>query len=150
VLRLETQLDFLKKYNYDLVGSWAFHKKGILFTDLNIGEKIKENNQFVHGTILFKKNILEKTGFYNEYFKLSCDYELLLRIYLAGYKMGNVQEPLYFLREVPSRVSNEKLYKQALYRTMAKMINLPNESGKKLFIDLLKYYLFRRKEKIFK
>lgn len=52
---------------------------------------------FLHPTLIFRREVLEATGGYCEEPRcLGCeDYDLLLRLYEAGYRGENMQEPLF-------------------------------------------------------
>ena len=55
---------------------------------------------FVHASLLFRREALEAVGSYREaaWVKRSEDYDLLLRLYAAGYRGANLPEALYHIR----------------------------------------------------
>jgi len=65
-------------------------------------------NYFIHPTLMFKRSIFEKVGFYDEDFYRAQDYELMLRI-TSQYKVGNLPETLMdYLYDTDSISSNPK------------------------------------------
>ncbi|MBT3539013.1 glycosyltransferase family 2 protein [Candidatus Parcubacteria bacterium] len=60
---------------------------------VDIKKKLLFNNQFVHSSLFIRKNVLDKEGFYNESFKASQDYELILRI-ASKYRVENISKHL--------------------------------------------------------
>ena len=102
--RLQKQLNYLEE-NQDIsfVGCAAdLYRNGVC-----IGEKrfpafptVKDfyfSQPYLHPTLMFKRDILEQVNGYSE--KMSCrlceDYDLLLRLYHAGYKGANMNEILF-------------------------------------------------------
>jgi len=145
--RLSLQLDYMNEEGLDFVGCNVTIGKRSIRTASVVGDELLRGNMFAHGTILFKKKIIQQVGNYNPYFRNSQDYELFLRIYKAGYKMGNMPNFLYHMDD-SNCVSNKRMYKQALYRTFAKLINIDDISGLELVSDLGTYLLFRLKEMV--
>jgi glycosyltransferase EpsE len=107
--RIAKQVDFLVKYQeYDFVGT-----KGIFFKDelVNIlgcywycmnpqKDNFLMTLPFVHASIMFRREVMMHMGGYStnrNYFR-SEDYELLMRLYQAGYSGANINEPLYYIR----------------------------------------------------
>ncbi len=99
--KLQKQLDFLEKNpDYVLIGSdikivderGNFIKNTNFETeDINIRNKILISNQIPHSTVVYKKDLAEKIGGYDE--KLSCveDFDLFLRLGILG-KYKNLKE----------------------------------------------------------
>ena len=58
-----------------------------------IKSKLLFNNQFIHSSLFFKKEMVEREGLYNEYFQTSQDYELILRL-ACKYPVANLSERL--------------------------------------------------------
>jgi glycosyltransferase involved in cell wall biosynthesis len=102
--RLEKEKKFLDENpDYALVGTCYFiidqsdrilDKAGIHFTNEDIQKIMLIGNCFGHGTTMFRRDCIEKVGFYNEEFKYSGDYDLWLRI-SERYKVCNLNEFLY-------------------------------------------------------
>lgn len=118
--RLDTQLQILKE-NTDIsfVGT-----RGLYF-----GEKIRGHKEywycekpaerdflftlpFVHASILFRKEVLLKSGGYSvsRSVRRSEDYDLLMRLYALGYKGYNLAAPLYFIR------ADDNMFRRRKYR----------------------------------
>lgn len=56
--------------------------------------KLKKKNQFTHGSVMYKNEIISQLGGYNELFKYSQDYELWLRI-TKYHNVRNLTQLLY-------------------------------------------------------
>lgn len=102
--RLERQAVFLKRHPqidfvgtstilYNSTGDWGRRilpayprKEDFLFT-----------NPFVHGSLMFRKRAFETAGMYRSarLTRRAEDYELLMRMYAAGLRGANLQQPLY-------------------------------------------------------
>jgi len=99
--KLERQICFLEKNcNYVLVGDGVIKidKKGeeidrYLFPekDKDIRKSILLGNLFVHSTVVFRRNIFEKVGGYDEYFDFFADWDLWLKLGKLG-KFYNFQK----------------------------------------------------------
>ena len=119
--RLEKQLEFLKSNpEYAFVGA-----KGKYFGQVNknaleyyfykefpLKEDFLFTLPFVHGSIMFRKCILDKFNCYREGCEVirSEDYDLLMRLYSVGYYGANLNEILYFIR------IDENTFKRRKYR----------------------------------
>lgn len=98
--KLEKQISFLEtNKEYVLVGTGAIaidERKKELFRysqpkhDKKIRSLMLINNPFIHGTVVFRKSILEKTGYYDENIKDAEDWDLWFRIGIKG-KLYNMQ-----------------------------------------------------------
>ncbi|OGH91727.1 MAG: hypothetical protein A2479_04610 [Candidatus Magasanikbacteria bacterium RIFOXYC2_FULL_39_8] len=101
--RLKRQYDFMESHrDVALCGSFAYYisedgqevgKKKLPANYKNIKEKLLFNNQLVHSSFFIRKSILDTGGFYNEHFKTSQDYELVLRL-ASKYRVENIPEYL--------------------------------------------------------
>lgn len=99
--RIEKQVDFLMKNEYDILGSSAYlidefdnvigEKKALS------SEKVNANYLFtcpiIHPSVLMKKSSILKIRGYNSGFN-SEDYDLWIRAIKSGLKIGNTQEKL--------------------------------------------------------
>lgn len=65
------------------------------------GKDLLYRSQFCHAGCMMRADVLRQLGGYSE--KKSCnrveDYDLWVRMYAAGYKGFNIQEPLYSMRD---------------------------------------------------
>jgi glycosyltransferase involved in cell wall biosynthesis len=86
--RIKHQLDFIKKNpKIDVLGSDAViaysdretKYSNVEKNNISIKKKIFYLNPFFHSSVIFKKSIFNKIGFYNSYFKKCQDYDLWLR-----------------------------------------------------------------------
>jgi glycosyltransferase involved in cell wall biosynthesis len=107
--RFEIQLNYLLKYNYDLVGS------NLLYVDLDgkplLSKKYPEYNKEInfympinlsvaHASVLIRKEKLKRIGGYSEKVNFAEDMEMFLRLSQSGATFYNVQENLYYYRLV--------------------------------------------------
>jgi glycosyltransferase involved in cell wall biosynthesis len=77
-----------------------------------------KGNQFNHGSTIFKKEIIDKVGGYNELIRYSQDYELWLRI-AKQYKVRNLTQVLYKLRLHDENVGLTNTEESTLYGFLA-------------------------------
>jgi glycosyltransferase involved in cell wall biosynthesis len=106
--RLKKQLDFIERHpEYSIVGSFIY-----LFNESGVwGQRsIKEfpekgdflwGSQFFHPTVMMRKSDVLKVGGYRQAkeTRRAEDYDLFVRMYAAGMRGYNLQEPLYYYRE---------------------------------------------------
>jgi glycosyltransferase involved in cell wall biosynthesis len=97
--RFEEQIEYMKKNNLDLCGSWieTFNEKNIL----NIWECPETHRDiefrsffmcsFAHPSVMIKKIVFDKLKYENE---TAEDYRLWCDILANGYKVGNIQKVL--------------------------------------------------------
>lgn len=113
--RFEKQVDFLvKNSDTGLVGTWAeiipakndvrrFHKHPAEDTQLKID--LFFNNPFVHSSVMMRRDILKRVGYYNvAKDSLIQDYDLWARFSRVT-KIANLPEVLVCYREVSSGIS---------------------------------------------
>jgi len=116
--RLENQIKYVRKFNYDACFTRAKTIKGnriIPKYSFYLPNKIvvKYKNPFIHGTLLIKKNILNKVGNYNENFYFSQDYYLFKKLIENNVKIKYIKKPLYFLNtenNISSNFSEQQKY----------------------------------------
>lgn len=122
--RLEKQVAFLEaRPECGLVGSWSYvidaenkiMDKQMFFTGHNdIATMLLTENQFVHSSVMFKKDCIDKLGGYNEELKYAQDYDLWLRI-AEYYKVANISEFLQYWRYEKHGISFDKREEQKRY-----------------------------------
>ncbi len=110
--RFEEQVKFMRDTKTSLVGSWAIiishngNKIGTIeppSSTSEIRKKIMFHNPFIHSSVLMKKNMIEKIGYYkSEFYPGAEDYELYLRAISNDYKIANVPKHLIYSRETKS------------------------------------------------
>jgi FkbM family methyltransferase len=113
--RLQTQLNYLDQHSevalvgtsYDVVDAKLRHRE--TFSALTNPEDVKNDffvrNPFGHGTVMFRKEIINKVGSYDAERGKIEDYEFWWRISQA-YTVANVAESLYLWRIVSSGISH--------------------------------------------
>ena len=77
-----------------------------------------EENHFNHGSTMFKKEVIDKLGGYNELIKYSQDYELWLRI-AEYYEVRNLIQILYKLRSHDKNIGFTNREESTLYHLLA-------------------------------
>jgi glycosyltransferase involved in cell wall biosynthesis len=123
--RFEEQIKYLKKHpEVVLLGTIAYliDKNGKI-----IGKKVAlakpslkdlfKVNQFNHGSVMFKKEIVNQLGGYNELIRYSQDYELWLRI-AKLYDVRNLTQLLYKLRSHDSNIRLANLEESTLHHLL--------------------------------
>lgn len=159
--RLKEQLQYLQEHpEIALLGTGAYiieESGNILRRGVPLAEPSKENlvkdNPFVHGSVMFRKKIIEEVGAYNEFYRYSQDYELWLRI-AVHHKAANLTHPLYKARRHSKSVQAKKRKDGALYHLLA--LKLSNGSLDKKVVEIVRdkgisnlYPYLNSKEKIY-
>lgn len=144
--RLEMQLQFLE-FNPEVsaVGTNAelIDQCGTLVGRTQINREMNgicKRNILIHGSMMFRKEALDRIGGYNEKMKLSQDYELYLRmIRIHSMRLGLVERELYSLRQHSRSLSSTKRFRQLYFSVLAKSLTMPGEVNpwhRKLFFAL--------------
>jgi len=107
VKRLEVQLDFMDcNINCGMVGSWVstidvngleIKKIRLYSKNDDLKKRLSQGNQFVHGSVFFRKDVYLLAGGYDSDFRFSQDYDLWLRMAKVS-GCANVSKYLYKLR----------------------------------------------------
>lgn len=109
-----------KKPEIVLVGSWArrinTNNKVVAYvkyplTDTEIRNYLMIENCFVHSSVLFRKNIVDKVGAYDSQFDSAEDYGLWVKIGTSG-KLMNIPEYLVDYRVNPNGISHTRYLTQ--------------------------------------
>ena len=126
--RLEKEVNFLNQNrNIGLVGTYSLrinekgnvlHVARPLNDDRELKEKLLIGNQFGHGSVMFRRECIEKVGSYREEFKSSQDYDLWLRI-ADFFDVANIPELLYKWRLNVNSISVVRKDQQDKYATVA-------------------------------
>lgn len=123
--RFAKQIDLMEKnLKMALIGCLGFvinergeiiGEKKLVLCYLEIKKQLLFNNQFIHSSLMLRKTILDKEGFYNEKFKKAQDYELVLRL-AAKYSVANLPEKLLKWRLLSNSLSwkNKEQQKYAI------------------------------------
>ncbi len=140
--RLEMQIEFLeKKENIALLGTKGFiidEKDQILgYWDpvtepVQLKKKIFRGNQFLHTSVVFRKEVVIGLGSYDEHFRYSQDYDLWIRL-LKEHEAANL--PVYLVKYRVNKESvsfkREKQQEKNLLKIWIKNLkygNLPPEA----------------------
>ena len=139
--RIESQLQAINLKRLDLVGTnfKIINHRGKVIRSVDkvledpdlIKVQLLNSNQFQKPSILFRREILDRVGGYREDFlrlkNISEDYDWLLRIDEAGFRMGNInyKEPLYYYRSVPTAMTKgfnriEQLFGERIAQYLAR------------------------------
>lgn len=122
--RIEYQIQYLNKSRVDAVATRASILgstkliPGISFY-LPIKFSMKFKNPFIHGTLMIRKDVLEKIGYYDEDFYYSQDYKLFLDLLKNGFKIKNLNKNLYKLNNT-NNISENFKEQQKYYFNCAK------------------------------
>lgn len=124
--RFEKQVEYLETHPWVvLLGTSAFYINdsgriiGCLVVYTKPKAHLKRENQFVHGSTMFRRKAFEEVGGYDERYRFSQDYELWLRM-SAKYEIANLRDALYKLRFHQNTVSLRNLNQSAYYHVMAR------------------------------
>lgn len=124
--RLRKQVEYLDENpEVALVGTGAY----LVDKDSNIQSRrhvlespslteIKAHNEFVHGSVLMRRDALKEAGGYDEWFDLAEDYDLWLRL-ADKYEVRNIDEPLYYFRQHDESLYGSNLEEIMLYHLLA-------------------------------
>jgi len=126
--RFQQQVDrLLENYNLGLLGT-SYHmidgQDRILDTALlpttnsELQSRLEYGTIFLHGTIMIRRTALEKIGGYRDYFRVSQDYDLFLRLAECG-EIANLAPPLYLFRFHGASISRNKRELQLACRGLA-------------------------------
>ena len=114
--RLKRQIEFLEKSNFDIVGCnlCYFDEKGV-YGSIDYPENVKNkdflsSSPIAHPTVVGYKSAFESCNGYSEkkYCVRTEDYDLFMRMYSSGKKIGNLQEYLYYFREDENAIGRRK------------------------------------------
>lgn len=117
--RISTQIHLLEKLGADAVTSRAkiiSNSKKIPGLSFYIPVKLarKYKNPFIHGTLLIKKDVINKIGNYDENFLYSQDFKLFNDLLKSGYKVKNLNKFLYHIN-MDDNISKNKTEEQKYY-----------------------------------
>ncbi|MHC4870713.1 MAG: glycosyltransferase [Planctomycetota bacterium] len=120
--RLETQVSFLdKNKDIGMVGTLydkinengeVIVTKNLPLSDIDIKKSLTKNNCFCHGSVIFRRSIIEKTGPYRDTAGPTEDYDLWLR-FSEITRVSNIEKPLYRWRVTPESIMSQSDSMQA-------------------------------------
>lgn len=156
--RLELQHEFLEKHpEVALLGTgiYVIDEKGDKIEKRimhpNPKKSLLKGNRFIHGSVMFRKSVIDELGAYNETLKYSQDYELWLRL-SKKYNVRNLTAPLYKLRMHRGSILSKKVEEQQMYAVLAQKLAM-NEAKEQTLLDLqdnlpIFYQTLNRSDKI--
>ena len=129
--RFEKQLKFMNDENIDVVYARSVRNdtKNIfprLSYYLPLNFVLRYKNPFIHGTMLAKKNIIEKVGGYDEKFIYSQDYKLAFDLINLGFKLRIMKNVLYKSNFI-NNISTTKKKEQEYYANCVRKGIIPNQ-----------------------
>jgi glycosyltransferase involved in cell wall biosynthesis len=146
--KLEIQVEYLRKHlEYYLVYSnaWFIDENGVRdglleklesFKGGKIFEELVRYNCIPQLTVLMKREVFEKIGFFNEDPTLRAieDYEYWLRVALQ-YKIGFVKEPLAMYRVHSGGATHEINHAKQILKALSSVINDPSVPNKNKVVE---------------
>lgn len=144
--RLEVQYDFLEKNKYiDILGSWAIEFDADIDDVNNFVKKVPDKNSeiinffhyrnpLIHPTVMFRTDVFNIIGYYNENFNTDQDLELWGRSINAKVGINNIQKPLLYHRV--SGIHNRRTRVQAIRNQILARRLIP---AKRLKFKVLKF-----------
>lgn len=159
--RLEKQLNFMENnHGIGVMGTWCY----VIDAENNIIGSIRNHsnhprimgsllseNQMVHSSIIYRKNVLEGAGGYDDNVSTAQDYELLLRLSEVT-KLANYTEFLHkWRRDTPGGITRNRRSRQIEIRDKYRDEYLERNFNPKncQFIDiLLNNYILNPKDNI--
>lgn len=126
--RLETQVRYLEQHrDVAVVGTGVRYidgenrPLGAVALPEDPVPKLLSGNQICHGSVMFRRSVVEGAGGYDELFRYCQDYELWLRV-ARCHGMRNLPEVLYAFRLHEERVGCKKVEEATLYRFLARRL----------------------------
>lgn len=124
--RLRTQVAYLEKNpEVAVIGTGAnlVDEDGTVRARRHVLESpsradIETHTEFVHGSVMMRRDVLKRVGGYDEWFALAEDYELWLRL-ADEYAVRNIDEPLYYFRQHDQSQYSSNLEATKLYHLLA-------------------------------
>lgn len=152
--RLEHQITYLDQHPEIAAlgtGAYVINDTGSIDHEIKYSEsptfqELLKGNQFVHGSIVMRKDVLTEVGYYSDLFQMCQDYELWLRI-IKIYPMRNISDILYLRCVHDNCISSRYWERSALFSILAKKIALKTADPeliqfiKTSDISILKYHL---------
>ena len=125
--RIEEQYRYMENNpSVDITGTAADvvdgegNTTGTIYPPEDPSSSIQEQNPFVHGSVMMRREVVEDIGGYDPLFRNSQDYDLWIRLDRAGYQLGSVQSVLYQLRRENEYISIKQRQRRVLYGLVAR------------------------------
>ncbi len=130
--KLEKQMNLMNKFKYiSLIGTSAnlIDEKDKVYarkTYPSIHKKLRKNllkkkGHFPHSSVIFRKEVVQSLGGYDENFKRAQDYELWLRVSFK-HKISCINEPLVLIRKHQAQISSGTSEKKQFYDSRKALI----------------------------
>jgi len=103
---------------------------------LKPGHNLFQANAFTHGSVMFRKAVIDELGGYNEVFRYSQDYELWLRV-AQHHQIRNLPQVLYKLRSHGANIRLQHWEEATLYHLLALKV-ARNEAGDRMLAAIKK------------
>ena len=136
--RLATQVEFMQSHpevqalgsGVRLIDDDGDEIGGLAFPcdDEQIKAKLLQENQFVHGALMFRRSAIEAVNGYRETFTYAQDYDLMLRLSDRGV-VGNLPGKYYCLRFGASRISIDHGREQRGFANLARAMSKQRENN---------------------
>jgi hypothetical protein len=97
-------------------------------TNDELNTRLLEGNIFCHGSVIMKKEMVDKVGGYHEGFRVTQDFDLWLRLAEHG-EIANLARPLYQFRFDSNSVSRKKRGLQLAYGQLALKLALQRRAS---------------------
>lgn len=125
-IRFKQQVDVLTEHpQIALLGTGAYlvDETGAIISQRRVLNKpeiydLIEHNEFIHGSVMMRRDSLESIGGYDEWFETAEDYDLWLRL-ADEYEVRNIDEPLYYFRQHDESLYGSNLEELKLYHLLA-------------------------------
>jgi len=124
--RLETQIQYLESHpNVAMVGTGAYlvdengrriSRRRVL-KDPTLDD-LASHNEFIHGSVIMRRDPVEQLGGYDEWYETAEDYDLWLRM-ANEYDIRNIDDPLYYFRLHDESIYADNLELLKLYHVLA-------------------------------
>jgi glycosyltransferase involved in cell wall biosynthesis len=129
--RLRQQVAFLRSHtgvglvgtNYHIIDTrgQVLETVRLPATDRELRARIVQGNIFCHGSVMFRRDVLDVVGGYHEGFPVTQDYDLWLRL-AEHSEIANLNAVLYHFRFASGTISRKKRGAQLSYRQLAKAL----------------------------
>lgn len=101
--RIERQVKLAESRDIELVGTGSYNMdtSGLVISERSVPEnpdptQFNSGSQFIHGSLLMRRDMLSDIDGYNTMYETSEDVDLLYRAVKSGYKFKNINKPLYY------------------------------------------------------
>ncbi|ABL00986.1 glycosyltransferase family 2 protein [Pelobacter propionicus] len=152
--RFSKQIDFLKTHGEVMLLGTAgqliddsgriLRNEPVISGSVRLKKRLQRCNQFIHGSVMMRRQCLNVIGLYREEFVSAQDYDLFLRI-SEQYAVDNLPVPLYQYRISPSTVSIAKSRQQQVCALIAQEASRDRRSGMPNNWDQLMYDAYSRR-----